>query len=166
MAKLVTLHDADGEIIYPQSVWDENMIPDNTVKSSMIDWSTITKNSYVARTSSRNQTPGTSWSSITGLGSFSYTPTTSRIAIYISVDYYADATESNIIFIGYRINGGNDIEIALNDWYPGKCSKMVAGISFARVTPGVAITIEPRVKGASNFTMRQYSERKVSVWDV
>lgn len=41
MAKLVTLHDADGEIIYPQSVWDENMIPDNTVKSSMIDWTTM-----------------------------------------------------------------------------------------------------------------------------
>ena len=41
MAKLVTLHDADGEVIYPQSVWDENMIPDNTVKSSMIDWSTM-----------------------------------------------------------------------------------------------------------------------------
>jgi hypothetical protein len=41
MAKLVTLHDANGEVIYPQSVWDENMIPDNTVKSSMIDWSTI-----------------------------------------------------------------------------------------------------------------------------
>ena len=41
MAKLVTLHDADGEIIYPQSVWDENMIPDNAVKSSMIDWSTL-----------------------------------------------------------------------------------------------------------------------------
>ena len=41
MAKLVTLHNADGEIIYPQSVWDENMIPDNTVKSSMIDLSTL-----------------------------------------------------------------------------------------------------------------------------
>ena len=41
MAKLVTLHDADGEVIYPQSVWDENMIPDNTVKSSMIDWTTM-----------------------------------------------------------------------------------------------------------------------------
>ena len=41
MAKLVTLHDADGEVIYPQSVWDKNMIPDNTVTSSMIDWSTI-----------------------------------------------------------------------------------------------------------------------------
>ena len=41
MAKLVTLHDANGEVIYPQSVWDENMIPDNTVKSSMIDWSSI-----------------------------------------------------------------------------------------------------------------------------
>jgi len=41
MAKLVTLHDAKGEVIYPQSVWDENMIPDNTVKSSMIDWSTF-----------------------------------------------------------------------------------------------------------------------------
>ena len=41
MAKLVTLHDSDGEIIYPQSVWDENMIPDNTVKSRMIDWSSI-----------------------------------------------------------------------------------------------------------------------------
>lgn len=41
MAKLVTLHDADGEIIYPQSVWDENMIPDNTIKSSMIDWTTF-----------------------------------------------------------------------------------------------------------------------------
>ena len=44
MAKLVTLHDADGEIIYPQSVWDENMIPDNTVTSSMIDWSTMSEN--------------------------------------------------------------------------------------------------------------------------
>ena len=41
MAKLVTLHDSDGEVIYPQSVWDENMIPDNTIKSSMIDWSSI-----------------------------------------------------------------------------------------------------------------------------
>ena len=41
MAKLVTLHDANGEIIYPQSVWDKNMIPDNTVKSSMIDWTTM-----------------------------------------------------------------------------------------------------------------------------
>ena len=41
MAKLVTLHDADGEVIYPQSVWDENMIPDNTIKSSMIDWTTM-----------------------------------------------------------------------------------------------------------------------------
>ena len=41
MAKLVTLHDSDGEIIYPQSVWDENMIPDNTIKSSMIDWTTM-----------------------------------------------------------------------------------------------------------------------------
>ena len=44
MAKLVTLHDADGEIIYPQSVWDENMIPDNTVTSSMIDWTTMSEN--------------------------------------------------------------------------------------------------------------------------
>lgn len=44
MAKLVTLHDTDGEIIYPQSVWDENMIPDNTVTSSMIDWSTMSEN--------------------------------------------------------------------------------------------------------------------------
>lgn len=41
MARLVTLHDSDGEVIYPQSVWDENMIPDNTVTASMIDWSTI-----------------------------------------------------------------------------------------------------------------------------
>ena len=41
MAKLVTLHDADGEVIYPQSVWDENMIPDNTVTSNMIDWTTM-----------------------------------------------------------------------------------------------------------------------------
>ena len=41
MAKLVTLHDANGEIIYPQSVWDENMIPDNTITSSMIDWTTF-----------------------------------------------------------------------------------------------------------------------------
>ena len=44
MAKLVTLHDANGEVIYPQSVWDENMIPDNTVKSSMIDWTTMSEN--------------------------------------------------------------------------------------------------------------------------
>ena len=44
MAKLVTLHDTNGEVIYPQSVWDENMIPDNTVKSSMIDWSTMSEN--------------------------------------------------------------------------------------------------------------------------
>lgn len=41
MARLVTLHDTDGEIIYPQSVWDENMIPDDTVTSNMIDWSTV-----------------------------------------------------------------------------------------------------------------------------
>lgn len=44
MAKLVTLRDANGEVIYPQSVWDENMIPDNTVTSSMIDWSTMSEN--------------------------------------------------------------------------------------------------------------------------
>ena len=48
MARLVTLHDANGEVIYPQSVWDENMIPDNTVTSSMIDWSTFgNQSSYV-----------------------------------------------------------------------------------------------------------------------
>lgn len=41
MARLVTLHDSDGEVIYPQSVWDENMIPDNTVTDDMIDWSTM-----------------------------------------------------------------------------------------------------------------------------
>ena len=165
MARLVTLHDADGEIIYPQSVWDENMIPDNTIKSSMIDWSTINKSSYAARTFSSGQVTG-SWSAITGLGSFSYTPTTNKIAIYLSVDYYANATKSNIMSIGYRINSGNDIEIALNDWFPGNCSKNVTGFTFASVTPGVTITIEPRVKGASNFTMPQYSERKIAVWDV
>ena len=41
MARLVTLHDANGEVIYPQSVWDENMVPDNAIKSSMIDWTTM-----------------------------------------------------------------------------------------------------------------------------
>ena len=165
MAKLVTLHDADGEVIYPQSVWDENMIPDNTVKSSMIDWSTINKSSYAARTFSSGQVTG-SWSAITGLDSFSYTPTTNKIAIYLSVDYYANNTKSNIMNIGYRINSGKDIEIALNDWFPGNCSKNVTGFTFVRVTPGVTITIEPRVKGASNFTMPLYSERKFAVWDV
>ena len=84
----------------------------------------------------------------------------------MSVDYYANETKSNIIIIGYRINGGNDIDIALNDWFPGNCSKNVTGFTFARVTPGVTITIEPRVKGASNFKMLLYSERKISVWDV
>lgn len=147
----------------------DNIIPalgTATVTSTNIDWSTIDKSTYVARTASSTQTPGTSWSSITGLGSFSYTPTTSKIAIYISVDYHANATQSNIMYIGYRIDGGAEVEIALNDWYPGNCVKTVAGIAFARVTPGVTITIEPRVRGASNFTMRQYSERKISVWDV
>lgn len=48
MAKLVTLHDADGEVIYPQSVWDENMIPDNTVKSRMIDWTTLLPSNFSA----------------------------------------------------------------------------------------------------------------------
>ena len=57
MAKLVTLHDADGEIIYPQSVWDENMIPDNTVKSSMIDWSTMTNTYAHASTNTSIQYP-------------------------------------------------------------------------------------------------------------
>lgn len=41
MARLVTLHDTDGEIIYPQAVWDENMIPDGTVTNNMIDWSSF-----------------------------------------------------------------------------------------------------------------------------
>lgn len=41
MARLVTLHDTDGEIIYPQSVWDENMIPDGTITANMVDWSTM-----------------------------------------------------------------------------------------------------------------------------
>ena len=57
MAKLVTLHDANGEIIYPQSVWDENMIPDNTVTSSMIDWSTMTSVYAHASTNTRAQYP-------------------------------------------------------------------------------------------------------------
>ena len=48
MARLVTLHDADGEVIYPQSVWDENMIPDNTVTSSMIDWTTVIPSNFSA----------------------------------------------------------------------------------------------------------------------
>ena len=41
MARLVTLHDTDGEIIYPQAVWDENMIPDDTITANMIDWSSV-----------------------------------------------------------------------------------------------------------------------------
>ena len=57
MAKLVTLHDADGEVIYPQSVWDENMIPDNTIKSSMIDWSSMTSAYAHASTNTRVQYP-------------------------------------------------------------------------------------------------------------
>ena len=57
MAKLVTLHDADGEVIYPQSVWDENMIPDNTVKSSMIDWSSMTSAYAHASTNTPVQYP-------------------------------------------------------------------------------------------------------------
>ena len=57
MAKLVTLHDADGEIIYPQSVWDKNMIPDNTVTSSMIDWSTMTSTYAHASTNTKVQYP-------------------------------------------------------------------------------------------------------------
>ena len=57
MAKLVTLHDADGEVIYPQSVWDENMIPDDTVKSSMIDWSTMTNTYAHASTNTKVQYP-------------------------------------------------------------------------------------------------------------
>lgn len=48
MAKLVTLHDTDGEVIYPQSVWDENMIPDNTITSSMVDWSTLLPSNFSA----------------------------------------------------------------------------------------------------------------------
>ncbi len=57
MAKLVTLHDANGEIIYPQSVWDENMIPDNTVTSSMIDWSTMANTYAHASTNTAVQYP-------------------------------------------------------------------------------------------------------------
>ena len=57
MAKLVTLHDSDGEVIYPQSVWDENMIPDNTVKSSMIDWSSMTSTYAHASTNTPVQYP-------------------------------------------------------------------------------------------------------------
>lgn len=57
MAKLVTLHDADGEVIYPQSVWDENMIPDNTVTSSMIDWSTMASTYAHASTNTSVQYP-------------------------------------------------------------------------------------------------------------
>ena len=48
MAKLVTLHDANGEVIYPQSIWDENMIPDNTIKSSMINWTTLLPSNFSA----------------------------------------------------------------------------------------------------------------------
>ena len=57
MARLVTLHDADGEVIYPQSVWDKNMIPDNTVTSSMIDWSTMTNTYAHASTNTKVQYP-------------------------------------------------------------------------------------------------------------
>ena len=57
MARLVTLHDADGEVIYPQSVWDENMIPDNTVKSRMIDWSSMTSAYAHASTNTPVQYP-------------------------------------------------------------------------------------------------------------
>ena len=57
MAKLVTLHDADGEVIYPQSVWDENMIPDNTVTSSMINWSSMTSAYAHASTNTPVQYP-------------------------------------------------------------------------------------------------------------
>ena len=57
MARLVTLHDTDGEVIYPQSVWDENMIPDNTVTSSMINWSSMTSTYAHASTNTKVQYP-------------------------------------------------------------------------------------------------------------
>lgn len=57
MAKLVTLHNANGEVIYPQSVWDENMIPDGAVTSAKVDWSTLLPSNFsVLESASQNWT--------------------------------------------------------------------------------------------------------------
>ena len=134
--------------------------------SHIIDFATITKNARAWRSMSGDQTPSSSWSTINNIGTVKYTPTTSRIAICIAVDYVANSTQSNIIWIGYQINSNAIQEIGANDWYPGNCGKKVLGIGFANVTPGVEISITPKVKGASNFTMRTYNERAMFVWDL
>lgn len=115
---------------------------------------------------SGDQTPSTSWVKINNIGQVSYTPTTTKIAICIAVDYHATGTQSGILNIGYKINNGSVVEIGGNDWYPGNCCKKVLGVAFATVTPGVAINITPMVKGSSNFTMRTYQERAMYVWDL
>ena len=113
-----------------------------------------------------NQTASNSWETINNIGTVKYTPTTSRIAICIAVDYYATNVQSNILIIGYQINSNAIKEIGLNDWYPGNCGKKVLGIDFAAVTPGVEISITPKVRGASNFIMKLYQERAMYVWDL
>lgn len=167
MAKLVTLHDADGEIIYPQSVWDENMIPDNTIKSSMIDWSTINTATYHKTDTTDSQTLSTSWQTINALGSFTFVPTTTKIAVFVQSHFWADATQSGVIEIGFRIgSSGSNVRVDGNDWYPGNCVKTVGGIGFATVTPGEEITIYPVIKGANNFVLRLYEFSSISVWSI
>lgn len=143
-----------------------SMLGAQCVKSDNIDWGNITKNAHSWHSMSGNQTPTGSWSTINNIGTVKYTPTTTRIAICIAVDYTANNVQSNILWIGYQINNNSIQEIGANDWYPGNCSKKVLGIGFATVTPGVEISITPKVKGASNFTMRTYQERAMYVWDL
>ena len=143
-----------------------DMLGSKCVKSGNIDFATITKNAKAWHSMSGNQTPTDSWSTINNIGTVKYTPTTSRIAICVAVDYSANSTQSNIILIGFQINSNAIQEIGANDWFPGNCSKKVLGIGFATVTPGVEINITPKVRGASNFTMRMYQERAMYVWDL
>lgn len=143
-----------------------SMLGSQCVKSGNIDFATITKNAHSWHSMSGDQTPPTSWGKINNIGQVSYTPTTTKIAICIAVDYHATGTQSGILYIGYKINNGSVVEIGGNDWYPGNCCKKVLGIAFATVTPGVAINLTPMVRGSSNFTMRTYQERAMYVWDL
>ena len=143
-----------------------DMLGSKCVKSNNIDWTTITKNAKAWHSMSGDQTASSSWATITNIGTVKYTPTTSRIAICIAVDYFATNVKSNILSIGYQINSNAIQEIGANDWYPGNCGKKVLGIGFATVTPGVEISITPKVRGASNFIMKIYQERAMYVWDL
>lgn len=139
MAKLVTLHDSDGEVIYPQSVWDENMIPDNTVTASMID--------------------PTSFAMLVYVGEIAYVRTTynnSLIPLTDKIDFYAASgissaiTSSTNLVMTLPTDGTYIARVKASLWTNGNSWDYML-MAIRKNGNGFARAMGPKISGAWGF---------------